>query len=119
MRRGAAEARFGGDVTPNSGGGRLARAPRRAGRDAEVVPKISISEAAWRLLSIRGRSREELRRRLLRKGLTESDVDAELDRLQERGYLDDEAFARSWVAARQSASAPRSSALLRAELRSK
>jgi regulatory protein len=117
--RGPSSARFGGDARANFGGGRDARAPRGAERDAEGAPKASVSEAAWRLLSIRVRSRDELRQRLLRKGLAESDVDAELDRLQERGYLDDEAFARSWVATRQSGSAPRGSAMLHAELRSK
>jgi regulatory protein len=78
-----------------------------------------VAEASWRLLAIRPRSRAELRARLLRRGLPESAVDAQLDHLQELGYLDDAQFARFWVNARQSVGAPRGAALLRAELRKK
>jgi regulatory protein len=60
-----------------------------------------------------------LRRRLLRKGLASSLVDGELDRLQQLGYIDDVAFAQSWVATHQVGATPRGSALLHAELRRK
>ncbi|HTE87070.1 MAG TPA: regulatory protein RecX [Dehalococcoidia bacterium] len=65
---------------------------------------------------MRSRSREELRRRLLRKGLDGAAVDHELARLQEQGYIDDDAFARAWVAVRQGGSVPRGAAMLTAEL---
>ncbi len=51
-------------------------------------------EAALRLLSARDRSTHELRSRLLRKGCTESAVEAAIGRCRELGYLDDRRFAR-------------------------
>ena len=39
----------------------------------------------------------ELQRKLLRKGFEDEDVEAALERLTERGYLDDNAFARAVV----------------------
>jgi regulatory protein len=53
---------------------------------------------AYRVLGHRARSREELRRRLLAKGHDEHAVDDALERLAADGYLDDAAFARSYVA---------------------
>src|SRR5579884_3240551 len=78
-----------------------AEALRRAAARAQV------SEASWRLLSVRPRARAELRRRLLGKGLPEEIVEGQLDHLEERGYLDDAEFARAWVAMRQGSGAPR------------
>lgn len=58
---------------------------------------------ALRLLAIRGRSAEELRERLRRKGYG-ADVAAEVvERLRAQGYVDDVAFARQWVEERCSA----------------
>jgi regulatory protein len=51
-------------------------------------------DAALRLLSIRARSRRELKQALTRKGFGESQQDAVLSRLAELGYLDDVRFAR-------------------------
>jgi regulatory protein len=53
---------------------------------------------AYRLLGHRARSREELRRRLLAKEHDEHAVEAALGRLAGDGFLDDAAFARSYVA---------------------
>ena len=53
---------------------------------------------AYRLLGHRARSREELRRRLLAKEHDEGAVDDALERLAADGFLDDAAFARSYVA---------------------
>ncbi len=86
---------------------------RRAALRAEVA------EAGWRLLAIRPRAREELRRRLLRKGLPEREIEEQLDHLQELGYLDDAEFARAWVDMRRSGGTPRGATALRAELRQK
>jgi regulatory protein len=69
------------------------------------------------LLSYRARTREELRRRLLAKRYEPSAVDDELARLVALGYLDDSAFARSWVAERQAGSAAHGSLALRSQLR--
>ena len=53
---------------------------------------------AYRLLGHRARSRAELRRRLLEKEHEEHAVDAALERLAADGFLDDAAFAHSYVA---------------------
>ncbi len=53
---------------------------------------------AYRLLGHRARSREELRRRLLAKDHKAPAVDDALERLVADGFLDDAAFARSYVA---------------------
>ncbi len=53
---------------------------------------------AYRLLGHRARSREELRRRLLAKEHDEHAIDDALERLAADGFLDDAAFARSYVA---------------------
>jgi regulatory protein len=53
---------------------------------------------AYRLLGHRARSREELRRRLLAKQHGEQAIDDALERLTTDGFLDDAAFARSYVA---------------------
>ena len=53
---------------------------------------------AYSLLGHRARSREELRRRLLAKEHDEHAVEDALERLAADGFLDDAAFARSYVA---------------------
>ena len=53
---------------------------------------------AYCLLGHRARSREELRRRLLAKEHDEGAVEDALERLAADGFLDDAAFARSYVA---------------------
>ena len=53
---------------------------------------------AYRLLGHRARSREELRRRLVAKDHDEHAIDRALERLAADGFLDDAAFARSYVA---------------------
>jgi regulatory protein len=54
-------------------------------------------EAAIRLLAQRARSEAELRQRLTRKGIAPAVVDRTLAWLDERGYLDDRAFAEAFV----------------------
>lgn len=56
-----------------------------------------IQEAAIHLLSYRARTKAEMRRRLLQKGFDEAAVDARVEDLEAHGYLDDLAFARSFV----------------------
>jgi regulatory protein len=72
-------------------------------------------DAALRLLAYRPRSEAELRARLGRRGLPPGAIEEAMNHLLERGLLDDEAFARYWVEARQQSS-PRSQRLLRREL---
>jgi regulatory protein len=55
----------------------------------------SCHERALGLLAVRPRSRRELQDRLLRAGFEEAEVADVLDRLQNVGLIDDEAFARA------------------------
>jgi regulatory protein len=75
-------------------------------------------EAALRLLAYRPRSEAELRSRLTRRRLPPGVVQEAIERVREQGLLDDDAFARYWVDARQQSS-PRGRRLLRRELLAK
>lgn len=55
---------------------------------------MKVKERALRLLSVRSRSRAELRQRLLRADFEPEEVDAALADLEAVGLIDDEAFAR-------------------------
>jgi regulatory protein len=57
-------------------------------------PKTSVKERALRLLTVRSRSRSELRHRLLRADFEPEEVEAALNDLEAVGLIDDEAFAR-------------------------
>jgi regulatory protein len=59
--------------------------------------KSSLYNQAVRFLARRAHSREELRRKLLRKATTD-EITSVLDRLEDLGYLDDQEFA--WLRAR-------------------
>ncbi|MDX1932819.1 MAG: RecX family transcriptional regulator [Capsulimonadales bacterium] len=74
------------------------------------------TEAAYRLLSFRARSGKELSDRLRQKGYEGAVIDEVIARLSELGYLDDAAFASSWVSSRGTT---RGSRLLSQELRLK
>jgi regulatory protein len=71
--------------------------------------------AALRLLAVLPRSEKELRDRLRRRAFGSSAIDAAIGRMRELGYLDDAAFARFYVDARQAAT-PRSRRALAFEL---
>jgi regulatory protein len=75
-------------------------------------------DAALRLLARRARSVAELRRGLERRGLSAGAVDGTLAWLDTRGYLDDRAFAESFVRDRLRLR-PRGRAALERELRAK
>lgn len=75
-------------------------------------------QAALHFLAARPRSRAEVERRLTTKGHAPEAIDAALARLEERTYVDDEAFAAYWVDNRNRFR-PRSAAALRYELRQK
>jgi regulatory protein len=77
-----------------------------------------VLESAARYLEARPRSVAEVRRRLTSMGYRGPLVDGALVRMTELGYLDDEAFARSWVASRDRAR-PRGGHALRRELQLK
>jgi regulatory protein len=92
-------------------------AERREARSKVEDPK-EVLDAAARLLEARPRSTSEVRRRLTSMGYRATLVDDAVTRLTELGYLDDEAFARSWVASRDRAR-PRGEHALRRELQLK
>lgn len=56
--------------------------------------QVPAKERALRLLSVRARSREELRTRLLRAGFHPAEIEAALRDLETVGLVDDEHFAR-------------------------
>ena len=60
-----------------------------------------------RLLARRAHSRVELLLKLTRRGFEGEEIRSALRRLEELGYLDDQAFARSFVRRRGSARGPR------------
>src|SRR5262245_2434544 len=67
----------------------------------------SAMTAALTLFAHGPRSERDLRDRLRRRGLPAEAIDTALTRMRELGYLNDAAYARSYVEARQSAT-PRS-----------
>ena len=58
-------------------------------------------DLALRYLSYRPRSIEEVRRHLKKKQLTDSQIAEVLERLRQRGYVDDREFARFWISNRE------------------
>ena len=80
----------------------LTRSPRsKAPQPGEAF------DAGLRLLGRRDHSREELRRKLDRRGHDQQTIDAALGRITELGHIDDQAFARSYVGRRASVRGPR------------
>src|SRR5207237_2338701 len=77
-----------------------------------------VYESAIRFLSYRPRSAREVEMRLRKKGYSAETIATVLERLRQRGYVDDLEFARFWVGNRMTFS-PRGPRLLRSELRQK
>ena len=75
-------------------------------------------DAAYRYLSYRPRSEEELRRRLLHRGFDSGVVEKVIAKLKERNLIDDIAFAQFWKDSRLSFG-PKSKGLISKELRAK
>ena len=75
-------------------------------------------DRAYNFLSYRPRSREEVRRYLLRKQTSPEIVEAALARLDRLDFVNDRAFAGFWIENREQFS-PRSSRALKNELRTK
>jgi regulatory protein len=59
--------------------------------------KLPLHERALRLLAVRPRTCRELQLRLVRAGFDREEVDAELERLQEVGLIDDARFAAEFI----------------------
>ncbi len=60
-------------------------------------PSRSAHERALGLLSVRARSRRELRDRLIRAGYGAEETGSALDRLSTAGLIDDDSFARAFA----------------------
>jgi regulatory protein len=87
----------------------------RRERRAAVEDISEVTDAAARFLEARPRSESEVRRKLTTMGYRAELVDDVIGRLLVLGYLDDDAFARSWVESRDRAR-PRGEHALRREL---
>jgi regulatory protein len=87
----------------------------RRERRAAVEDVAVVLDAAARFLEARPRSVAEVERKLGGMGYRPPLVREVVERLVQLGYLDDEAFARSWVESRDRAS-PRGEHALRREL---
>ena len=74
-------------------GRRLAKGKGLAGPRRAQTAK----DRALRLLSVRSRSRAELRRRLTQAGFEPAEVESALDDLERVGLVDDDRFAREFV----------------------
>lgn len=88
------------------------------GRDSDADPVDVAKAILLRQLTTSAKSRHQLAQALERRGVPEAAAIEALDRFGELGYVDDEAFARSWVESRQRTrglAAP----MLRRELREK
>lgn len=77
--------------------------------------RVNAHTSALRLLSHRARSGKEMRTRLAMRGIAPDMIEAEVERLEAAGLLDDGKFARSWVEERNRNS-PRGRQMLRYEL---
>jgi regulatory protein len=72
---------------------------------------------AERILAVRDHGREELRRKLAKRGFDPEEVEAVLDQLVSEGYLDDARYAREF--ARQTLEKGHGAAYVRAKLASR
>ena len=85
----------------------------------QALDEIEVAhEAALNFLSYRPRSTHEVRRRLEERKFSPQAVEKALERLQNAGLLDDEAFSSYWIENREQFG-PRSIRALRQELRQK
>lgn len=66
----------------------------RRGRPAEPPDPSTIGDVSLRLLAVRAHSAEQLRRKLVRRGFPAAEVEREIERLRERRWLDDAAWAQ-------------------------
>lgn len=88
------------------------------GTDATVLQIEKAKQAMLRLLSVRMRSRWELRTRLARRRFPPEVVETALDDLERVGLVDDRKFARLFLESRLRRR-PRSYKILKQELRSR
>ncbi len=73
------------------------RSGRSASSGEATGPSGTAKDRALRLLAVRWRSREEIRRRLRQAGFEPEPIEATLDDLERAGLVEDERFARELV----------------------
>ncbi len=76
---------------------------RKSNKRQQPLDETAARKKCLRLLSVRARSVAELRQRLMQDGFEQSITDTVTADLTEAGLLDDEEFARSWIASRKTA----------------
>jgi regulatory protein len=74
---------------------------KSSGREGRALDETAARERCLRLLSVRARSAAELKERLRQAGFPPGIIGRVLPGLAEAGLIDDEEFARSWIAARK------------------
>jgi len=62
-----------------------------------AYPEEKAYEIACRLLSRRAHSEEEIRKKLSKKGINLAVINDVIERLKERGYLNDKELAKEWT----------------------
>jgi regulatory protein len=85
--------------------------------DSDAEKKRALSRA-YRLLAIRARSSEEMRRALRRAGMMDEVIEETVAHLERQSLIDDRAFAADWARSRMH-SRPRGKRLIQQELRAK
>jgi regulatory protein len=89
-----------------------------AGREADADPVEVAKQIVLQQISVSAKSRHQLAQVLARRAVPDDAAEQALDRFTELGYIDDAAFARSWVDSRQRTRGL-AAAALRRELRDK
>lgn len=80
---------------------RVAEPPEDGGWQEDADPESVARKILLDQLSVSARSRHELEQRLARRNVPEDVAGRLLDRFEEVGLINDEAFARAWVDSRQ------------------
>ena len=106
------------DVRPDSDSGDRAAAESDAGAGPDADPFEVAKRILLTQLTATSKSRRQLAQVLKKREVPAEAAEAALDRFTELGYIDDAAFARSWVESRQRSRGLAASALRR-ELRDK
>lgn len=96
-----AEADTGRDAPGSRQGRRRSPPPPPEPQDAEADPHTVARAVVLRLLTNSPKSRDELEKALARKGCDPDVAGRVLDRMEEVGLVDDEAYARAFVRSKQ------------------
>jgi len=90
-----------GSAPPSGGGSHAEVPPDPVGDGPDADPESVARKILLDQLTGQARSRRELADKLSAKNVPDEIATALLDRFEEVGLVDDEAFARAWIASRQ------------------